>query len=75
MAVVLTKPSNVEGLPNRTAIACPRCRQNYVFACSDDEWNRLTDWVAVARRALRDDHKCRQEQPSIPLRWNAVRGV
>jgi hypothetical protein len=34
----------------------------------------LKDWLGLAERALREDHKHRHERPSLVLAWKPVRG-
>jgi hypothetical protein len=67
MAVLLTKPSIPDSLPNQVTVKCPRCADSYRLSYSDDEWNKVKDWLAVAERALREDHKGRHEATSIVL--------
>jgi hypothetical protein len=74
VAVSLDKHGVAVGLSNRVAVKCPRCDQSYQLSYSDDEWNRLKDWLRVAERVLREDHKQRHELPSPTLKWNPVRG-
>jgi hypothetical protein len=75
MAVSLTKIGQpAQSFPNRVTVACPVCDQTYELSYSDDEWNRVKDWLNVARRCLREDHKRRHELPWLALEWNPVRG-
>jgi len=74
MAVLLTKTGLPQSLPNRLTVACPVCDQTYALSYSDDEWNRVKDWINVARRCLREDHKGRHELSSHTLAWKPVRG-
>jgi len=74
VSVSLAKSEIVDHLPNQVAVKCPRCCQTYRLGYSDDEWNRLKDWLGLAERALREDHKHRHELPSLTLAWSPVRG-
>jgi hypothetical protein len=74
MPVSLTKTGLPQALPNLLTIACPVCDQTYELGYSDDEWNRVKDWINVARRCLREDHKRKHELPSHTLAWKPVRG-
>ncbi len=73
MTVSLTR-SDVPAPPsNQVMLTCPRCDRAYWLTYTDDEWNRVKDWIGVAQRALREDHKARHERPSVPLNWQPVR--
>ena len=74
MAVSLTKPGASYALPNQLTVKCPRCDETYRLAYSDDEWNRLKDWIGLAERALREAHKHGHELQSLTLAWSPVRG-
>ena len=74
MAVLLTKTGLPQSLPNRLTVACPVCDQTYDLSYSDDEWNRVKDWIRLAERALRQDHKTRHRVFSVELHWQPVRG-
>jgi hypothetical protein len=74
MAVLLVRKSSLNVLPNRVTVKCPRCDQTYQMTCSDDEWNRVKDWITLAERALRVDHKSRHEAEAPALVWNPVLG-
>jgi hypothetical protein len=75
MAVSLTKTGQpAQSFPNRVTVACPVCDETYELSYSDDEWNRVKDWLNVARRSLRQDHKRSHELSSHALAWKAVRG-
>jgi hypothetical protein len=50
-------------------VVCPRCGQEYVLAYSDDEWNRLTRWLAVARCARTTSGGTRRPRS----RWRGIR--
>lgn len=74
VAVSLTKPDTAASLPNQTIVACPRCDQIYRLSYSDDEWNRVKDWLVRAERALREDHKGGHDASSVAVAWHPVRG-
>jgi len=47
MAVLLTKivdgkPAISDALPNQQTVKCPRCLQEYRFAHTDSEWNKVS---------------------------------
>jgi spore germination protein YaaH len=74
MAVLLTKIVNgrtieIDTLPNQQTIKCPRCEQTYRFGYSDDEWNKISAWLAKAERAMRESHKTGHEAAKLELRW------
>jgi uncharacterized C2H2 Zn-finger protein len=74
MAVSLTKIVNdravvIDTLPNQQAVKCPRCEQTYRFAYTDDEWNKVSAWLAKADRAMRENHKTGHEAAKLELRW------
>jgi hypothetical protein len=69
VAVSLTKDGAPDVLPNQITVKCPACGQPYRLCYSDDEWNRAKDWIRLAERALREDHKCRHELSSLAIAW------
>jgi hypothetical protein len=78
MAVSLTKI--VEGkrtvndtLENEQAVRCPLCDQMYRLGYSDSEWNKVKDWLTIAERAIREDHKRKHQVASLNLEWKPVR--
>jgi hypothetical protein len=74
MAVSLTKTGQPQALPNRLTVACPICDRTYELSYSDDEWNRVKDWLNLTRRCLREDHKRSHGASALTLTWNPVRG-
>lgn len=74
VAVSLTKDGAPGVLPNHLTVKCPTCGQGYRLYYSDDEWNRVKDWIRLAERALREDHKGRHELSSLEVHWKPVRG-
>lgn len=78
MAVSLTKiidgrPAISDTLLNEQTVQCPLCRQTFRFGYSDGEWHRLKDWLAIAERALRQDHQTKHEVGSLGLEWRSIR--
>jgi hypothetical protein len=78
MAVTLIKvvngiPALTDGLENKQAVKCPLCEQTYRLSYSDSEWNRVKDWLGIAERAIRDDHKLRHQALSFGLKWRPLR--
>ena len=67
------KPSVSDALPNRHTVKCPRCDQAYVLAYSDNEWNKVKDWLKLAIAAIRKEHDLRHEAATIPLDWRGIR--
>lgn len=74
VTVSLAKDGAPYVFPNHLTVKCPTCGQSYRLSYSDDEWNRVKDWIRLAERALREDHKRRHELPSLALDWKPVRG-
>jgi hypothetical protein len=74
VSVSLAKSEMALDQPNQLTVRCPRCDHTYRLGYSDDEWNRLKDWLGRAERALREEHKHRHELLSLPLAWSPVRG-
>lgn len=74
VVVSLTKDGAPDALPNWITVKCPTCGQTYRLSYSDDEWNWVKDWLHLAERALREDHKRRHEHSSLALAWKPVRG-
>jgi hypothetical protein len=71
--VALSKSAGT--LPNHVTVKCPRCDQAYDLSYSDDEWHRVQNWLHLAERALREDHRNRHELGTIELVMRAsVRG-
>jgi uncharacterized C2H2 Zn-finger protein len=74
MAVLLTKIVNgraviTDMLPNQQTVKCPRCEQTYRLSYSDDEWNKVSTWLAKAQTAMRKSHKKRHDADMLDLRW------
>jgi len=78
MSVILMKfrdgkPPVSDALPNQHTVKCPRCEQAYTLAYSDNEWNKVKDWLKFAETAIRRDHHLRHEAATIPLEWHGIR--
>jgi hypothetical protein len=78
MAVSLTKiidgkPAVSDSLTNELVMECPSCDQVYRLGYSDTERNRVKDWLAIAERAIREDHKQKHQAESLHLEWKPVR--
>lgn len=78
MAVTLTKlvngkPAVSDTLPNEQTVRCPFCEQVFRLGYSDSEWNRVKDWLGIADRAIREDHKRRHEVEALGLTWKPLR--
>jgi hypothetical protein len=74
MAVSLTKiagdkPMVSDTLTNSQTMKCPLCEQEFRLGYSDSEWNRVKDWLGIAERVMRGDHKRRHEVQSLALEW------
>ena len=78
MSVTLTKtvggkPAVADILTNEQSVKCPLCEQTYRLGYSDNEWNKVKDWLKHAERAIRDDHNLKHEVLTIPLVWRVTR--
>jgi hypothetical protein len=74
MAVSLTKivhgrAVEIDTLVNRQTVKRSRCEQEYRLGYSDDEWHKLSTWLAKAERAVRESHKKRHDADVLELRW------
>jgi hypothetical protein len=67
------KPAVSDDLKNELTVKCPRCEQTYRLGYSDNEWNKVKDWLRLAETAIRKDHDSRHEAPTIPLDWRGIR--
>jgi hypothetical protein len=61
--------------PNQITLKCPQCPHQFHLNYSDDEWNRVSTLIAIAERAVREDHKKQHKQCTIELNWNPIRGT
>jgi hypothetical protein len=79
MAVSLTRivhGTAVNGtLTNSRTVQCPRCEQQFQLGYSDSEWNRVEDWLLIAHRAIREDHKRKHDVATLGLEWKPSRKV
>ena len=78
MAVSLTKivegkPAVDDTLENKQTVKCPSCDQMYRLGYSESEWNKVKDWLTIAERAIREDHKRKHQAESLDLEWKPVR--
>jgi hypothetical protein len=74
MAVSLAKiadgePLLSDTLTNSQTVRCPLCEQEFRLGYSDSEWNRVKDWLGIAERVMREDHKGRHEAQCLALEW------
>ena len=74
MPVSLTKIVNgraieIDTLPNQQTVKCPKCEQEYRFAYTDGEWNKVSAWLGKAERAVRESHKKGHDAAVLGLRW------
>jgi hypothetical protein len=60
-------------LTNELTVQCPLCNQGYRLGYSDGEWHRVKDWLTIAERAIREDHKRKHQAASLALEWKPVR--
>jgi hypothetical protein len=78
MPVTLTKkvdgkPLANDTLENEHILQCSLCDQVYRLAHSDNDWNRVKDWLNIAERSIREDHKSKHQAESLHLEWKPVR--
>ncbi|MCU1239311.1 MAG: hypothetical protein JWO71_37 [Candidatus Acidoferrum typicum] len=78
MAATLTKiindkPAVSDDLKNELTVKCPRCEQTYRLGYSDNEWNKVKDWLRLAETAIRTDHAGRHEAGTIGIDWRGIR--
>jgi hypothetical protein len=67
------KPVLSDSLANEQTVKCPVCGTAYQLRYSDDEWHRLNRWLPLAERAIRRDHKRKQQAASVALEWKPAR--
>jgi hypothetical protein len=65
--IVNGKPAVSDDLKNEQTIKCPRCERKYRLGYSDNEWNKVKDWLRLAETAIRRDHDSRHEAATITL--------
>jgi len=71
--LIAGKPSIIDSLPNGATVNCQLCEQTYRLGYSDSEWNRIKDWLGIAERAVRADHKYKHEVLALGLAWRQSR--
>jgi hypothetical protein len=47
--------------------------RTYRLGYSDNEWNKVKDWLKLAQAAIRKDHDSRHQAATIPLEWRGIR--
>jgi hypothetical protein len=65
--IVNGKPAVSDALKNELAVKCPRCERTYRLGYSDNEWNKVKDWLRLAETAIRKGHDSGHEAATIPL--------
>jgi len=78
MPVTLTKivdgrPAAADSFKKKLTVKCPLCDQVYRLGYSDSEWNRVKDWLNIAERSIREDHKSKHQAESLRLEWKPLR--
>jgi hypothetical protein len=63
----------IDTLSNKLTVKCPLCEQTFRFGYTDSEWNRVKDWLTIAQRAIRGDHKLKHQAASLALEWKPAR--
>ena len=71
--IVNGKPAVSDDLKNELTVKCPRCERTYRLGYSDNEWNKVKDWLRLAETAIRRDHNSRHESATITLEWRGIR--
>ena len=61
-------PAVSDTLENEQILQCALCDEVYRLGYSDSEWNRVKDWLTIAERAIREDHKRNTRRRR--LTWN-----
>jgi hypothetical protein len=78
MPVTLTKivdgkSGASDALENEQILQCSLCDEVYRLGYSDSEWNRVKDWLTIAERSIREDHKSKHQAESLHLEWKPMR--
>jgi hypothetical protein len=68
------KPAIRDILANEQIVKCPRCEQTYRLGYSDNERNKVKDWLKLADTAIYHDHDLQHQVVTIPLEWRGIRG-
>jgi hypothetical protein len=71
--IIDRKPVVSDSLSNEQTVKCPVCGAAFRLGYSDSEWNRVKDWLTIAERAIREDHKHKHQAESLHLEWKPVR--
>jgi hypothetical protein len=71
--IVNGKPAVSDDLKNELTVKCPRCDRTFRLGYSDNEWNKVKDWLRLAETAIRKDHDSHHEVPTISLDWRGIR--
>jgi hypothetical protein len=71
--IVAGNPMVSDSLSNKLTVRCPLCHQTFRFGYTDSEWNRVKDWLTIAERAIREDHKQKHQSASLALEWKPAR--
>jgi hypothetical protein len=71
--IVAGNPVVSDSLPNELTVKCPLCELTFRFGYTDSEWNRVKDWLTIAERAIREDHKTKHAASSLALEWKPAR--
>jgi hypothetical protein len=78
MPVTLTKivdgkSGASDALENEQILQCSLCDEVYRLGYSDSERKRVKDWLTIAERAIREDHKRKHQVASLNLEWKPLR--
>ena len=71
--IINGKPAVSDALKNEQTIKCPRCERTFRLGYSDNEWNKVKDWLKLAQAAIRKDHDSRHEAATLRLEWRGIR--
>jgi len=71
--IINGRPAVSDALKNELTVKCPRCNRTYRLGYSDNEWNKVKDWLKLAETAIRKDHDSHHEAPTVPLDWRGIR--
>jgi uncharacterized C2H2 Zn-finger protein len=71
--IVDGKPAVSDSLTNELVMECPSCDQVYRLGYSDTERNLVKDWLAIAERAIREEHKLKHSAASLSIEWKPAR--
>jgi hypothetical protein len=71
--IVDGKPAVSDMLENEQILQCSLCDEVYRLGYSDSERKRVKDWLNIAERSIREDHKSKHQAASLDLEWKPVR--